>query len=135
MHVSVNGFQRIGHKIARGVPAGNKTSEKIPRLVIRAPDGAAPTVDREPLQRPRPETIAAQAGGVVDAATGAVVPPIHVATTFVRDADNQYRRGYCYGRSDNATVRQVEDVLTDLELGKATLMFASGMAAAAAAFL
>ena len=82
-----------------------------------------------------PETIAAQAGGVVDAATGAVVPPIHVATTFVRDADNQYRRGYCYGRSDNATVRQVEDVLTDLEQGRATLMFASGMAAAAAAFL
>jgi cystathionine gamma-synthase len=53
----------------------------------------------------------------------------------VRDADNQYRRGYCYGRSDNATVRQVEDVLTDLEQGRATLMFASGMAAAATAFL
>jgi cystathionine gamma-synthase len=83
----------------------------------------------------RPETIAAQAGGAIDAATGAVVPPIHVATTFVRDADNQYRRGYCYGRSDNATVRQVEDVLTDLEQGRATLMFASGMAAAATAFL
>ena len=48
-------------------------------------------------------------------ATGAIVPPIHVATTFVRDADNQYRRGYCYGRSDNATVRQVEHVLTELE--------------------
>jgi cystathionine gamma-synthase len=83
----------------------------------------------------KPETVAAQAGGVVDAATGAVVPPIHVATTFVRDADNQYRRGYCYGRSDNATVRQVEDVLTNLEQGQATLMFASGMAAAATAFL
>jgi cystathionine gamma-synthase len=83
----------------------------------------------------QPETIAAQAGGIVDAATGAVVPPIHVATTFVRDADNQYRRGYCYGRSDNATVRQVEDVLTGLEQGGATLMFASGMAAAATTFL
>jgi len=82
-----------------------------------------------------PETIAAQAGGSVDAATGAIVPPIHVATTFVRDADNQYRRGYCYGRSDNATVRQVEDVLSELEKGRATLMFASGMAAAATAFL
>jgi cystathionine gamma-synthase len=82
-----------------------------------------------------PETIAAQAGGRVDAGTGAIVPPIHVATTFVRDADNQYRRGYCYGRSDNATVRQVEDVLTELEKGRATLMLASGMAAAATAFL
>ena len=83
----------------------------------------------------KPETIAAQAGGAVDATTGAVVPPIHVATTFVRDADNQYRRGYCYGRSDNATVRQAEHVLTRLEQGVATLLFASGMAAATTAFL
>jgi cystathionine gamma-synthase len=81
------------------------------------------------------ETVAAQGGGNVDAATGAVVPPIHLATTFVRDADNQYRRGYCYGRSDNATVRQTEDVLTELEGGAATLLFASGMAAAATTFL
>jgi cystathionine gamma-synthase len=85
--------------------------------------------------RLKPETIAAQAGGAVDASTGAIVPPIHVATTFVRDADNQYRRGYCYGRSDNATVRQAEHVLAQLEEGGATLLFASGMAAATTAFL
>jgi cystathionine gamma-synthase len=58
-----------------------------------------------------------------------------VTTTFVRDADNQYRRGYCYGRSDNATVRQVEHVLTELEHGAASLLLASGMAAATSAFL
>ena len=86
-------------------------------------------------RRPSPETTAAQGGGAVDAATGAIVPPIHVATTFVRDADNQYRRGYCYGRSDNATVRQVEDILTGVEGGASSLLFASGMAAATAAFL
>jgi cystathionine gamma-synthase len=83
----------------------------------------------------RPETIAAQGGGTVDTATGAIVPPIHTATTFIRDADNQYRRGYCYGRSDNATVRQVESVLTELESGAAALLFGSGMAAATAIFL
>ena len=83
----------------------------------------------------KPETIAAQGGGAVDPATGAIVPPIHTATTFIRDADNQYRRGYCYGRSDNATVRQVESVLTDLESGAAALLFGSGMAAATATFL
>ena len=82
-----------------------------------------------------PQTIAAQAGGATDATTGAIVSPIHVATTFLRDDDNQYRRGYCYGRSDNATVQQVEDVLTRLEHGAATLLFASGMAAATTAFL
>jgi cystathionine gamma-synthase len=58
-----------------------------------------------------------------------------MATTFVRDADNQYRRGFCYGRSDNATVRQVETVLTALEEGEAALLFASGMAAATTALL
>ena len=85
--------------------------------------------------RPHPETIAAQAGGFVDTETGGIVPPIHVATTFVRDADNQYRRGYCYGRSDNASVRRAELVLNQLEDGASSLLFASGMAAAATAFL
>ena len=58
-----------------------------------------------------PETVAAQAGGAVDTETGGIVPPLHVATTFIRDPDNQYRKGYSYGRPDNATVRQVESVL------------------------
>jgi cystathionine gamma-synthase len=96
---------------------------------------AGPVPRRGTARRRRPETIAAQAGGAGDHATGALVPPIHVATTFVRDADNQYRRGYCYGRSDNATVRQVEHVLTELEQGAASLLLASGMAAATGAFL
>jgi cystathionine gamma-synthase len=82
-----------------------------------------------------PDTIAAQAGGIADDATGGLVPPIHVASTFLRDADNQYRRGYCYGRADNATVRQAERVLTELEAGAASLLFGSGMAAATTAFL
>jgi cystathionine gamma-synthase len=106
-------------------------------------NGAAATDGTRQQILPRPdcstrlnaETIAAQGGGSVDPTTGAIVPPIHMATTFVRDADNQYRRGYCYGRSDNATVRQVESVLTELESGAATLVFSSGMAAATATFL
>ena len=81
------------------------------------------------------ETIAAQAGGTIDNDTGAIVPPIHIATTFLRDADNQYCRGYVYGRPDNATVRQVEAVLTALEGGAASLVYGSGMAAATALFL
>src|SRR5262249_32699917 len=82
-----------------------------------------------------PETLAAQAGGAIDETTGAVTPPLHLATTFVRDPDNQYRRGYSYGRPDNATVRQVESVLAQLEGGAAALLLASGMAAATCAFL
>jgi cystathionine gamma-synthase len=82
-----------------------------------------------------PETIAAQAGGAVDAETGGIVPPVHVTTTFIRDPDNQYRKGYSYGRPDNATVRQVEGVMAELEGGAASLVMASGMTAATTAFL
>jgi len=82
-----------------------------------------------------PETVAAQAGGAVDEATGAIVPPLHTATTFIRDPDNQYRRGYGYGRPDNPTVRQVEGVLAQLEGGAAGVVLGSGMAAATAALL
>ena len=83
----------------------------------------------------KPETIAAQAGGLVDAATGAIVPPIQIATTYIRDADNQYRRGFGYSRPDNPVTRAAEDVLRQLEGGEACLMYGSGMAAATAAFL
>ena len=87
---------------------------------------------RKPLA---PETIAAQAGGVVDAETGAIIPPIHLATTYLRDPDNQYRKGFAYARPDNPLTRQVEDVLCQLEHAAKALIFGSGMAAAAAAFL
>ncbi len=82
-----------------------------------------------------PETVAAQAAGVIDETTGAVVPAVHVATTYLRDTDNQYRKGFIYGRPDNATVRQVETVLTQLDGGAASLVLASGMTAATATFL
>ncbi len=83
----------------------------------------------------KPETIAAQAGGAIDEVTGAVIPAIHTATTFIRDPDNKYRRGFDYARPDNPGVRQVESVLAELEHGAASLVFGSGMAAATAAFL
>lgn len=82
-----------------------------------------------------PETFAAQAGGDVDVETGAIVPPLHMATTYIRDPDNAYSKGFVYGRPDNLTVRQAEAVLTRLEGGAATLLSGSGMTAATCAFL
>jgi len=82
----------------------------------------------------KPETIAAQALGWVDDKTRAIVPPIHTSTTFIRDADNQYRSGHGYARDQNPTFDQAEAVLTALEGGHASLLFASGMAAATAVF-
>ena len=72
--------------------------------------------------------------GAVEPVTKAVVPPIHLATTFIRDEDNAYSSGFVYGRPDNATVRQAESVLAMLEDGPEALLFASGMAAATAVF-
>jgi cystathionine gamma-synthase len=81
-----------------------------------------------------PATMAAQALGWADASTGAVILPVHTATTFLRDPDNQYRRGRSYGRADNPTYDQPQALLTALEGGAASLLFSSGMAAAAAVF-
>jgi len=85
-------------------------------------------------RRLSPRTLAAQAMGSVDPVTKAVVMPLHMATTYLRDPDNQYRSGYLYGRPDNATVREAEAVLATLEGAEAALVFASGMAAISAVF-
>src|SRR5579883_3668379 len=82
----------------------------------------------------RPETLAAQALGWVDETTKAVIPPLHLATTYLRDPDNQYRSGRAYSRADNPTYDQPEALLARLEGGAAALTFASGMAAASAVF-
>jgi cystathionine gamma-synthase len=82
-----------------------------------------------------PETIAAQAGGHIDGPTGAIIPPIHLATTFERDPDNQYSKGFIYSRPDNPMTRNVEEVLCALEGGARALLYGSGMAAAISAIL
>ena len=82
----------------------------------------------------KPASIAAQALGWVDATTRGIAPPIHTSTTFIRDPDNQYRSGRIYARDHNPTFDQAEAVLTALEGGHASLLFASGMAAATAVF-
>jgi cystathionine gamma-synthase len=80
-------------------------------------------------------TLAAQALGRIDEPTRAVVPPIHVTTTFIRDPDNQHRSGNVYGRPDNVTVREAETVIAALEGASAAMAFGSGMSAATAVFL
>ncbi|HXC30578.1 MAG TPA: aminotransferase class I/II-fold pyridoxal phosphate-dependent enzyme [Stellaceae bacterium] len=85
-------------------------------------------------QPPNPATLAAQGLGWTDAQTGAVVMPIQPATTYIRDPDNQYRRGRNYARADNPGYDQPEALLTALEGGAASLVLSSGMAAAANVF-
>jgi cystathionine gamma-synthase len=81
-----------------------------------------------------PETIAAQGLGWIDAETGAVVPPIHSATTYARDESYELIGGRSYARPNNPTLEQPEALLAALEGGEAAALFASGMAAAVTLF-
>lgn len=82
-----------------------------------------------------PQTAAAQALGKIDPVTKGVVPPLHLATTYIRDPDNGYSNGFVYGRPDNETTRECEAVLARLEKAEAgALLFGSGSAAATAVF-
>ena len=83
----------------------------------------------------KPETIAAQGLGWIDDKTRAITPPIHVSSTYLRDEDNQYRSGRVYARADNPAFDQPQAVITQLENGADSMLFASGMAAATAVFL
>jgi cystathionine gamma-synthase len=81
------------------------------------------------------QTIVAQALGVHDPVTKAIVPPIHMAATYLRDADNGYRAGYVYGRTDNLSIEQAQNVIAALEAADEALLFGSGMAAATTVLL
>jgi len=74
------------------------------------------------------ETRTVHAGQEPDVATGAVVPPITLASTFVQDAVGDHR-GYEYARSAHPTRAALETCVAELEGAEHGLAFASGMAA------
>jgi len=76
----------------------------------------------------RIETLAVHAGHGVDAATGAVAPPIHLSSTFERAADGAIK-DYFYARHGNPNRKALETCLAALEGGAAAAAFASGAAA------
>ncbi|WP_411975382.1 trans-sulfuration enzyme family protein [Sulfitobacter faviae] len=82
-----------------------------------------------------PATIAAQAAGAVDPASGGVVPPVQFATTYLRDENyDLVNPDNVYLRSHNENTRVAERLLNALERADETLIFPSGMAAIAAVF-
>jgi cystathionine gamma-synthase len=74
------------------------------------------------------ETRAIHAGQPADPATGAVVTPITLATTFVQGEVGQHQ-GYEYSRSGNPTRAALEACVASLERAAHGLAFASGLAA------
>lgn len=73
-------------------------------------------------------TRAIHVGNEADPSTGAVVPPIHLATTFVQPGAGEWGQ-YDYSRSGNPTRTAVQKTLASLEGGCGALAFSSGMAA------
>jgi cystathionine gamma-synthase len=74
------------------------------------------------------DTRAVHAGQEPDPATGAVVPPLSLSTTFAQHGVGGHR-GYEYSRSGNPTRAALETCVASLEAASHGLAFASGLAA------
>ncbi|MFK8115177.1 MAG: PLP-dependent aspartate aminotransferase family protein [Rubripirellula sp.] len=73
-------------------------------------------------------TRAIHVGNEIDPQTGAVVPPIHLASTFRQPGAGKWG-DFDYSRSGNPTRSHLQDTLASLEGGCGALAFSSGMAA------
>ena len=80
------------------------------------------------------ETVAVHAGHTIDLATGAVSAPIHLSTTFERDVEGGYSRGFMYTRNNNPNRQALEQGISALEGGATAAAFASGTGATMAIF-
>src|SRR2546430_11245400 len=73
-------------------------------------------------------TRALHVGQGPDPATGAVVQPIHMATTFAQQGVGKHK-GFEYSRTGNPTRNALEECLAALEDAKHCLAFSSGLGA------
>jgi cystathionine gamma-synthase len=80
------------------------------------------------------ETLAVHAGHAIDPATGAVSSPIHLSTTFERDVEGTYSRGFMYTRNNNPNRQALEQGISALEGGAGAAAFASGTGASMSIF-
>lgn len=77
----------------------------------------------------RIETEAIHLGHEIDPQTGAISPPIYLSTTYEREPDGSYPKGYIYTRWDNPNRQSLERAAAGLEKGGAAAAFSSGLAA------
>jgi cystathionine gamma-synthase len=77
----------------------------------------------------RIETLAVHSAHGIDPATGAVSAPIYLSTTFERDVEGGYPRGFMYTRNNNPNRQALEQGIAALEGGSAAAAFASGTGA------
>lgn len=75
------------------------------------------------------DTLALHVTQQFDPMTGAVISPIHLSTTYARNAANELPAGYVYTRPNNPTREALEKALAALEGGAVSMAFGSGQAA------
>ncbi|HZO14500.1 MAG TPA: PLP-dependent transferase, partial [Polyangiaceae bacterium] len=63
------------------------------------------------------DTLAIHAGQEPDSVSGAVMPPIVLASTFAQESPGKHR-GYEYSRSGNPTRKALEECVAALEGGR-----------------
>src|ERR1041384_8810519 len=96
----------------------------LPRPDITHP----PLRDAPPLSGLPLDTPAIHAGQPPDPASGAVMTPIVLSSTFAQDGPGKHK-GYEYARTDNPTRKTLEACIAALEGAAHGLCFASGCAA------
>jgi cystathionine gamma-lyase len=74
------------------------------------------------------ETLAVHAGQEPDPATGAIMTPVYLTSTYVQESPGRHR-GYEYSRTKNPTRAAYEANVAALEGGRFGFAFASGLAA------
>jgi cystathionine gamma-synthase len=77
-----------------------------------------------------PTTAAVRAAIATDSQHGAVVPPIHLSSTFSFHGFGRPRQ-YDYTRSGNPTRSQLADAIAELEGGERGVVTSTGMSAVA----
>ena len=87
---------------------------------------------RHSSARPRrqPATRAVRAGIATDLHHGAVVPPIHLSSTFAFEGFGK-KRPYDYTRTGNPTLEHLANALAELEDGEGAVVTSTGMSAVA----
>ena len=85
---------------------------------------------KAPLKSPGPRmaTRAIHAGQAPDPATGALMTPVYLTSTYIQ-SEPGHHKGFDYSRSVHPTRKALEENLASLESGKHGLCFSSGMAA------
>jgi len=107
--------------------AANRVANVTRRVVPSLARGKAGTWMEGPIGM---ETNLVHAAVAPEPASGAILTPLFLSTTFVQESVEKYlAKGYSYSRTNNPTVTALEEKLAAVEGGYGSSCFGTGMAA------